>query len=178
VAIEVARHLGTQVDVFVARKIGAPRQPELGIGAIAEGSDEAVMTEIADQVVVDQTGLEQMTADVRAEIRRRVATYRGDRALPDVSGRDVVLVDDGLATGVTAEAALIALRGHQPRRLVLAVPTCAAQSATRLARFADDIAWVIAPEPFFAVGEWYDDFRQVTDQEVIDMLAAAVEPPH
>jgi putative phosphoribosyl transferase len=173
VAIEVARRLDAQVEVFVARKIGAPAQPELGIGAVAEGSDEAVTTEIAPHIGVDQAGLEELAVVVRDEIRRRVAAYRGDRALPELAGRDVVLVDDGLATGVTAHAALNALRKHQPRRLVVAVPTSPPESASRLARYADEVVWVIAPEPFFAVGEWYEDFRQVTDQEVIAMLAAA-----
>lgn len=104
---------------------------------------------------------------------RRVRTYRNDKALPDLNGKDVVLVDDGLATGVTAEAALDAVKKHSPRRLVLAVPAGARESLTRLKTIADDTVCIVSPEHFYAVGEWYDDFAQTTDSEVVEALAMA-----
>ena len=177
VAVEVAKRLAAPVDVFVARKVGAPGHPELGIAAVAEDSDTIVVTAAARQAGVDDAEMAELAARARTELQRRVAAYRGNRALLSVTGRDVVLVDDGLATGVTAQAALLALRERQPRQLVLAVPTCPPRTAALMADFADQVVWVIAPEPFFAVGEWYDDFRQVTDEEVNELLATAVTDP-
>lgn len=177
VGFEVARRLGAPLDVFVARKVGAPSQPELGVGAVAEGGPVVV-----DDTTLRLLGVHQADFDARAEVertelQRRVRRYRGERPLVDVGGRDVVLVDDGLATGVTAEAALLALRARspRPRRLVLAVPVAAADTATRLASVADDVVVVAAPSPFQAVGRWYGVFDQTTDGEVVELLAAPVE---
>jgi putative phosphoribosyl transferase len=114
VAAEVADRLGAQLEVFVARKVGAPGREEAGIGAIAEGSDELIVTETAAALGIDHARMQELADRARQELRRRVEVYRGDRALPDVAGRDVILVDDGLATGVTAEAALRALRKRRP----------------------------------------------------------------
>ena len=154
-ASEVAHALGAPLDVFVARKVGAPGHPELGIGAVAEGG-----------VVV---GVPDAPADVWEELQRRVQLYRGGRPLPDLSDRDMVLVDDGLATGVTAEAAMQALRSHRPRRLVLAVPVAAPETVARL---GGEVVCLVAPHRFMAVGQWYDDFTQTTDEEVL----AAMRP--
>ena len=171
VAAVVAERLGAPVEVFVARKVGAPGQAELGIGAIAEGSDELVATDTAARVGIGPQQFDDLAAAARAELVRRVQAYRGDRSLPDLSGRDVILVDDGLATGVTAEAALRALRNRQPRRLILAVPVCPPSAVERMAAFADDVVCVMTPATFFAVGEWYDDFAQTTDAEVTALLS-------
>lgn len=170
VAFEIAAALGAPLEVFVARKVGAPGRPELAIGAIAEG----------DGVVLDPRGLQAfglsradfdvLVAEERRELRRRVRLYRGSRPLPGLSHRDVVLVDDGLATGMTAEAALRAIRDHQPRRLVLAVPACAPEAADRLQGIADDVVGVIAPSHFYAVGQWYEQFGQTSDAEVAELL--------
>src|SRR5436305_11195723 len=138
VAAEVAASLDAPVDVFVARKIGAPGHEELGIGAVAEGSDMPVVTGIAARLGLRPADVERLAARARAELGRRVTAYRGNRPLPDVRGKDVVLVDDGLATGVTAEAALRSLRRLGPGRLILAVPVCARETAARLAPLADD----------------------------------------
>jgi putative phosphoribosyl transferase len=116
---------------------------------------------------------ERLVAREREELERRVRRYRGDRPLPDLQGHDVVLVDDGLATGVTAEAALRALRSRQPRRLVLAVPVCARGSADRLRALAEAVVFVHSPAEFWAVGQWYEVFAQTTDEEVLDLLARA-----
>ncbi len=171
VAAELAAALGAPLEVFVARKVGAPGHEELGIGAIAEGLDEPVVSHAARDMGVSPRELRVLAERARIELDRRVARYRADRPLPELADRDVIVVDDGLATGVTAEAALRALRQQQPRRLVLAVPVCARETASRLDRFADDVVCAATPEPFFAVGQWYEHFDQTTDDEVLDLLA-------
>ncbi|HVV77628.1 MAG TPA: phosphoribosyltransferase [Mycobacteriales bacterium] len=170
VAWVVAKRLGAPLDVFVARKIGAPGHQELGIGAVAEGSDEIVITASARGLGLDESSIQQLAAQTRADVEHRVQAYRGGRALPSLAARDVVVVDDGLATGVTAEAALKALRRHQPRQLVLAIPVGAPETIDRLAREADRVVCVHTPDTFYAVGEWYDDFQQTTDAEVERVL--------
>lgn len=181
VAAEVARALGAPLDVFVARKLGAPGRQEYGIGAIAEGADgegqaedggaELVLTDAVGQLHLSDDELARLVLAEQAELARRVARYRAGRPLPRIAGADVVLVDDGIATGVTAEAALRSLRRRGPRRLVLAVPVCAREAARRLAGIADTVVCVGAPEVFWAVGSWYDDFSQTSDAEVVAILA-------
>lgn len=173
VAFEVARHTGAPLDVFVVRKLGAPQCPEYGIGAVSEGG-----TVVSDPVATRALGVGQrafgrLVADERKELHRRIRRYRGGRALPDVRGRDVVLVDDGLATGVTAEAALRDLRSLGPRSLILAAPVCARDTVARLAPLADAIVCVSSPRDFEAVGRWYQRFDQITDEEVEDLLGWA-----
>lgn len=173
VGFEVAMALHAPLDVLVARKIGAPGRPELGIGALAEGGEP-----LFDQTILDTLGLqpgdvaEQVRLE-RAELERRVRRYRGERPAVDVAGRDTVVVDDGLATGVTARAALRALRPRGPRRLVLAVPVCAEQTIPRIAAEADDVACVHSSASFGAVGQWYEEFAQVPDETVVALLARA-----
>ncbi len=173
VAAEVARALGAPLEVFVARKVGTPGHEELGIGAVAEGLDEPVVSDTARQLGVSGADMRALAEPAHRELCRRVALYRGNRPLPELTGRNVVLVDDGLATGVTAEAALRALRRWRPGRLVLAVPVCARETAARIANVADEVVCVEAPAHFYAVGEWYEDFSQTTDQEVLNLLEKA-----
>ena len=175
VAAEVARALGAPLEVFVARKIGAPGHDELGIGAVAEGSAAPVVSDTAGRLWLRPPDIDALAQQARTELARRVALYRGDRSLPELAGKDVVLVDDGLATGVTAEAALRSLRRTRPRRLVLAVPVCARETAARLAGLADDVVCAETPAVFYAVGEWYEDFTQTTDEEVLDLLSWSPE---
>lgn len=170
VAYEIAAALAAPLEVFVARKIGAPGHPELGIAAIAEGLDEPVRTPLVAQLGLTPPDLEDLAAREGATLARRVSRYRADRPLPELGERDVVLVDDGLATGVTAEAALRALRRRHPRRLILAVPVCSTDTADRLRSVADDVMCLFSPDAMHAVGMWYRNFEQTTDTEVLDLL--------
>jgi putative phosphoribosyl transferase len=170
VARVVADRLEAPLDVLVARKIGAPSQPELGIGAIAEGGAAVVARDMLRSLRLSEADFRQLVEREQAELRRRVERYRGGRALPSVLGRDVVLVDDGLATGVTAESALQALRSLNPRRLVLAVPVCSPDTARRLVPPADEVVCVVSTRHLTAVGAWYHDFTQTTDDEVLELL--------
>ncbi|MGX1267654.1 phosphoribosyltransferase [Streptomyces phaeoluteigriseus] len=170
VAAEVARALGAPLDILVARKIGVPGHPETGIGAIV-GDDPPLF----DRRAMEMLGLteERLAPDVareRTELRRRERQYRGDRAAPHIEGRTVILVDDGLATGATARAALRHLRRQGPARLILAVPVGAPESATALRSEADDVVCLLQPPDFRAVGLWYADFDQVGDEEVVRTL--------
>jgi putative phosphoribosyl transferase len=166
----VADRLGAPLDVFVARKIGAPANPELGVGSIAEGTNEVLVTEFAHEWVPTRDEMDALVVREQAELQRRVDLYRRGRPPLPVLGRDVVIVDDGLATGVTAEAALLSVRRWEPRRLILAVPVASLDTRERLGPVADDIVCVLATESLGAVGAWYDDFSPTTDADVVDIL--------
>jgi predicted phosphoribosyltransferase len=172
VAFEVARALHAPLDVLVVRKVGAPHHREFGIGAIAEGGVTIRDDAAVRMVGVSSDRFDKLAEAERRELDRRVQHYRGDRALPELDGRDVVLVDDGLATGVTAEAAIVAVRRSRAGRVVLAAPVSAADTAVRLGRLAD-VVCLATPERFMAVGEWYEDFGQTGDAEVLDLLDRA-----
>ncbi len=171
VAEPVARLLDAPLEVFVARKIGAPGNPEFAIGAVAE--DGVVVFDRAATAAfgLDDKRLTEMVDRGNTEVSRRIATYRGARKVPELGDRDVVVVDDGLATGLTARAALTALRQAGPRRLVFAVPVGAADSVKVLEELAEVVCLEV-PRGFGAVGFYYDDFDQVDDDTVIDLLRA------
>jgi putative phosphoribosyl transferase len=171
VAAEVARVLAAPLDVLVVRKLGVPTQPELALGAVAEGGAEVVDHFLARDRGVTPEQLDRLRADALDEIARRVRTYRDGRPPPTGAGRDVVLVDDGLATGRTAEAAIAALRGLGAERVVLAVPVASPATVDDLALVADEVVTVLRPRNMRAVGLWYDDFTQTTDAEVVAALA-------
>ena len=173
VADEVAQALGAPLDVFLVRKLGAPGHEELAMGAIASGDVVVINEEV---VRVLKISLEEVTAEVeneREELIRREALYRDGRSAPDVQGKTVILIDDGLATGSTMRAAVMALRQQQPARIVVAVPVGAASTCAELDEIADECVCAIAPEDFRAVGLWYDDFAQTGDDEVCDLLTRA-----
>jgi len=170
VAREVADALEAPLDVLVTRKIGHPDQPELGVGAIAEGDDPVYDDELLARLRLSRAALEPVVERERAELQRRVDVYRGGRPLPDVAGRAVILVDDGLATGVTARAALRSLRGRSVGRTMLAVPVAAPSSAAAMRREADAVVALLLPVTFRAVGEWYVAFDQLTDADVLKLL--------
>jgi predicted phosphoribosyltransferase len=173
VGAEVARALDAPLDVFLVRKVGAPGHRELGIGAVAQG-DVRIFNEAAIEALgLPWHAVEAIVREETAELERRLERFRGDRALPDLRGRTIILVDDGLATGVTALAAIRALRLLDPARIVLAVPVCAPETAETLRAEVDEFACVLAPADFYAVGLWYDDFDQTTDEEVVDLLQRA-----
>lgn len=178
VAYEVALALDAPLDVLVVRKIGAPGNPEYGIGAVAEG-DILVLNESAvRQLLVSHEELEAAIARARAELDVRVARYRAGRPPLDVEGRTVIVVDDGLATGGTARAALRAVRARHPARLVLAVPVGASETVAALRAEADDVVCVLEPELFGAVGAWYEHFEPTQDAEVAELLdGTAADPP-
>lgn len=173
VAYEISRYLGAPLDVFIARKLGAPDQPELGIGAVAQGGTRLLNERIVERLGIPEDYLDFVTRREEAEVERRMLLLRGDRPEPGVRDRTVILVDDGLATGVTARAAIVALRERGPRRLVLAVPVCAAQTAEIVRHEVDDLVSLRTPSDLYAIGLWYEDFEQVSDDEVVELLERA-----
>ncbi|MBB1259134.1 phosphoribosyltransferase [Streptomyces alkaliterrae] len=175
VAGEVAAALGAPLDVVVARKIGLPGHPETGIGAIA-GEDPPLFDRRALRMLdLSEDRLGPDVARERAELHRRELLYRGDRPAPEVEGRAVILVDDGLATGVTARAALRHLRRRRPDRLVLAVPVCSPEAAAELRAEADGLVCLHQPSDFRSVGQWYERFEQTGDEEVSRTLREHAE---
>lgn len=173
VGFEVAQALGAPLDVLPVRKLGAPGHRELGIGAIAAGGASVLNVAAVRSLGISRAQIEQVAMEEMDELERRLHLYRGDRPMPDVRGRTVILVDDGLATGVTALAAIRAVRQMAPARIVLAAPVCAPETAAELGAEVDDVVCVIRPEDFIAVGRWYRSFDQTSDQEVIDLLDRA-----
>jgi predicted phosphoribosyltransferase len=170
VAREIARRLHAPLDVFVVRKLGAPGQEELAMGAIASGGVRVLNQDVVESMGIPAHVIESVTVQEASELARRERLYRGDRPAPDVTGRIVILVDDGLATGATMRAAIAALRLMTPRRIVVAVPIAAVPTRREFAREVDEIVCLQTPEPFFSVGFWYDDFSQTTDEDIREML--------
>lgn len=175
VGYEVARALNAPLDVFIARKLGAPIQPELGIGAIAPGGTLVLDAETIHALGISQEEIDAIVERESGELERRLRRFRGDRPMPDVRGKTVILVDDGLATGVTASAAVRALRQMEPAEVVLAVPVCPSHTAEALGRVADRVVCAIASDAFGAVGLWYDNFEQTTDEEVVELLQQSLQ---
>ena len=174
VAAPIAKALGAALDVLVVRKLGLPQQPELAMGAIAAVGGS--VTIVRDEFVLNRVDVPDETFDEvfrieLAELRRRETAYRGNKFAPPIHDRLVIVVDDGLATGSTMRAALTAIQQQQPRELIAAVPVGARDSRDMLDRLADSVVCLRTPEPFTSVGQWYDAFPQVTDEEVRQILA-------
>lgn len=170
VGAEVAAALDAPLDVIGVRKIGAPGHPEFGVGAVAEGGGMVLDEQTLAQLHLSERDLDATIAAERREVLRRVERYRGTRPLPNLEDMTVVVVDDGLATGVTAKAALRAVRNQGAGRVVLAVPVCSSAAQVDLRAEADEVLCLLTPDHFMAVGRWYRDFAQTTDGEVLQLL--------
>jgi len=175
VAYEVARALGAPLDIFLVRKLGIPGHEELAMGAVATGGVRVLNEQVVRALRILDYVIDAVAAKEEQELARRERLYRGDRPPPDVHGRTVILVDDGLATGATMHAAIQALRQQQPAHIVVAVPTASPEACDELREEVDDVVCALTPEPFYAVGLWYEDFSQTTDEEVRDLLARSAK---
>src|SRR2546421_462828 len=175
VAYEVAKALRAPLDIFLVRKLGVPGHEELAMGAIATGGVRVLNEDVMRHISIPDAAIDAVAAREQRELERRERLYRGDRPAPDVKGKTVLLVDDGLATGSTMRAAAAALRRQQPARIVVAVPVSAVQTCDEYRMGVDEIICAITPEPFHAVGMWYADFSQTSDEEVRDLLARAAD---
>jgi predicted phosphoribosyltransferase len=173
VAFEVARELNAPMDVFLVRKLGVPGHEELAMGAIATGGVMVLNEDVVKHLRIPHELIDEVAARERKELERRDREYRDGRAPPDVAGRIVILVDDGLATGSTMRAAVAALRRLDPAHIGVGVPAAAPESCAEIGRLVDEIECVETPAPFFAVGAWYDDFSQTTDAEIRELLERA-----
>jgi putative phosphoribosyl transferase len=173
VAAEVAKTLNAPLDVFVVRKLGLPNQPELAMGAIATGGVRVINRDVVDGLQIPELVIDAVAAQEQEELARRQQAYRDDLPPPEVEGKTVILVDDGIATGSTMLAAIATLRQLGAGRIVVAVPVIARSTLYQIQNAADDVAVLIAPEEFYGVGQWYEDFSQTTDEEVRCILAEA-----
>jgi predicted phosphoribosyltransferase len=173
VAFEVARALQAPLDVFVVRKLGVPGHEELAMGAIASGGVRVLNQDVVRGLGIPDEVIDRVAAAEQRELERREQLYRGERPPADSSGKTVILIDDGLATGSTMRAAVAALRRLGPARIVVAVPIAAAHTCAEFREDVDQIVCSVTPEPFYAVGLWYQDFSQTTDEEVRDLLERA-----
>ena len=173
---EVARALAAPLDVFVVRKLGVPGEEELAMGAVATGGVRVLNERLTTALGIPAYVIDAVTGWQQQELARRERLYRGDRPAPEVGGRTVILVDDGLATGSTMRAAVAALRVQNPARIVVAVPTAARETCNDLVAEVDEVVCTTTPEPFYAVGLWYEDFSQTTDEEVRELLAQSTPP--
>jgi len=173
VAYEVAKALRVPMDIFLVRKLGVPGHEELAMGAISTGGVRVLNDDIVSYLGIPGEVIDAVAAEELKELERRELAYRGDRPEPDVRGKTVILIDDGLATGSTMRAAAAALRQQNPTRIIVAVPVSAPQTCDEYRMGVDEIICARTPEPFFGVGMWYEDFSQTTDDEVRDLLGKA-----
>ena len=170
VGYEVAKVLNVPLDVFLVRKLGVPGHEELAMGAIASGGVIVLNDDVVHALRIPQSLIDRVAQREQQELERREKAYRGDRPQPDVQGKTVILVDDGLATGSTMRAAIRALRQRGPAKIVVAVPAASPDTCAEFRGEVDEIVCALTPEPFYAVGLWYEDFSQTSDQEVSDLL--------
>jgi predicted phosphoribosyltransferase len=177
VAYEVAIALGAPLDVFLVRKLGVPGHEELAMGAIASGGLIVVNEDVVRALRIPPEVIQRVAEQEGRELARRESAYREDRPPPDVTGKTVVLVDDGLATGASMRAAVLALRQRHPARIVVAVPAAPESTCREMSTLADEVVCATTPSPFFAVGASYWDFSQTTDEEVRDLLRTAASRP-
>jgi predicted phosphoribosyltransferase len=174
VAYEVAQELHAPLDVFIVRKLGVPGHEELAMGAIASGGVRVLYDEVVAQLGLPQSAIDGVAQRELMELQRREREYRGDQSPPDVRGKTVILIDDGLATGATMRAAAMALRRLNPAKIVVAIPAAAPETFEAFGDEVDEIICAIMPDPFYAIGVWYEDFSQTSDEEVRELLAHQV----
>jgi predicted phosphoribosyltransferase len=177
VAFEVARALRAPLDVFLVRKLGVPGHEELAMGAIASGGVRVLNEEVTSRIDIPSSMIDEVAHREEQELQRRERLYRRDRPAPIVQGRTVILIDDGLATGSTMRAAATALRKMQPAKITVAVPVAAAETCADLSSEVDEVICGATPEPFMAVGAWYSNFEQTSDQEVRELLDRIISHP-
>jgi putative phosphoribosyl transferase len=170
VAFEVARTLKAPLDVFVVRKLGVPGHAELALGAIASGGVRVLNEDVVAALRLDDQTIERIAASELTEVQRRERAYRGERPAPELREKVAILVDDGLATGATMRAAALAARKLEPKRLVVAVPVAAGPTCNEFRDVVDDVVCALTPEPFYAVGLWYENFEQTSDDQVRELL--------
>jgi putative phosphoribosyl transferase len=173
IAFEVAKALNAPLDVCVVRKLGVPEQQELAMGAIASGGVRVLNEDIVRSLNISEAAINQVAQKEQQELERREHLYRGNRPLPILHGCTVILVDDGLATGATMLAAVVALKQHKPSKIIVAVPVSAPETCKQLEAKVDEVICIATPNPFYSVGLWYEDFPQTTDEEVRDLLEQA-----
>ena len=173
VGYQVAKALNAPLDVFIVRKLGVPGHEELAMGAIATGGVRVLSEPVIEQLNIPPPVIDRVARREEEEIRRREYLYRGNNPPPNIQDKIVILVDDGLATGSTMKAAISALRRQNPKKIVVAVPTAPADTCEDLKREADEVICAATPEPFYAVGLWYEDFAQTTDDEVKELIRRA-----
>ena len=173
VANEVAHAIGAPLDIFLVRKLGLPGHEEFAMGAIASGGIRLINDEVVKAYGVSSAQIESIAAAEQRELERRERAYRDGRPLPELAGRTVILIDDGVATGFSMRAAVMALREDAPARVVIAVPVAAPETCDEFREIVDEIVCAETPDPFYAVGIWYEDFAQTTDHEVHALLRAA-----
>jgi len=180
VAYEVASALGAPMDLFLVRKLGTPGHRELAMGAIASGGVRVVNHDVVQWYGISESAIDRIAREEQEELERRERAYRDDRPVPDLTGKIVILIDDGLATGSTMRAAAQAVRARRPARTVVAVPVGAPQTCAELSAVADEVICVRMPEPFSAVGQWYFNFEQTSDDEVRELLqkSSAIPQAH
>lgn len=173
VAFEIARSLGAPLDLMLVRKLGVPGHRELAMGAIAEGGVRVLNEDLITALQISPGRIERVAADEARELERRARAYRGQRPAPDLCGRVVILVDDGLATGATMRAAIVAARARGPARLIVAAPVASVDTVALLRPLVDELVVVEMPEPFGAIGLWYEEFTQIGDEEVRALIRQA-----
>ncbi|MBI4787184.1 MAG: phosphoribosyltransferase [Chloroflexi bacterium] len=176
VAFQVAEALNAPLDVFLVRKLGVPGHEELAMGAIASGGTRVLNQDVVTALNIAPDVIDRVAADEQRELERREREYRDELPPPEVRGKTVILIDDGLATGSTMRAAARALRQRAPARLVIAVPTAPPDTCEQFKNEADEVICAITPDPFYGVGLWYDDFAQTTDAQVRELLRRAAVP--
>lgn len=175
VGFEVAQALHAPLDIFLVRKLGLPGHEELAMGAIASGGVQVINVQVTQELNIPEQVIDAVAKKEQAELERQEREYRGSRPRPDLKGKTVILIDDGLATGASMRAAVAGLQSQNPSRVVVAVPTAAVETCQALEALVDEVVCAITPEPFHGVGLWYRDFSQTSDDEVRALLEKAAE---